>query len=240
MSEWIDKVEEAQRAWLAAAATGGTTAASATNAALRGMREAALVILDNLARAGYPRVPGIIEPVGDVDARISRIEEHTGGRVPPVLAAFWRIVGGFSLVDLEHYSHVAFWESRDMIGVPEYCDGVHIDACDDDWEENAIAEFDSSHEEEHSFLLSLAPDGYHKDDISGGPAYGMSLGNDWLAPFDNFSWVGRVHVAVPGEPCDLLTYLRCSLLECAGFPALYGVLSFESMRADLLRGVPVF
>ena len=91
------------------------------------------------------------------------------------------------------------------------------------------------------YLLSLAPDGYHKDDISGGAPYSIAVGGGWLAPWQNFAWTGaRRPVSSPPDPCDLLGYLRTSLLECAGFPALLGAPSFEPIRERLLRNLEVF
>ncbi|MBA3404912.1 MAG: hypothetical protein H0U13_09560 [Gemmatimonadaceae bacterium] len=164
-----------------------------------------------------------------------------GGPVPPALASLWRIVGGVSLIDLKTYAHVEFWESSGVFEEPEYCNGVHIDACDDELVESVINDFDDSSKDDEPFLLPIAPDGYHKDNISGGLPYGMALQSNWLAPLENFEWTGMQRpVAAPDGPCDLLSYLRCSLLECAGFPGFYGLSAFVPFRRELLRGVPVF
>jgi hypothetical protein len=48
-----------------------------------------------------------------------------------VLVSFWRAVGGISLVDLDHYAHVGFW--KEIGTTAEFCDGLHVDACTDEW-----------------------------------------------------------------------------------------------------------
>jgi hypothetical protein len=91
-----------------------------------------------------------------------------------------------------------------------------------------------------SFVLTLAPDGYHKDNISGG-AYGVRLGSGWLAQWEDFAWGGPTRPeSAPTDPCDFLGYLRTAILECAGFPGLLGVPGFEAIRQVLLRGLPRF
>jgi hypothetical protein len=236
-------VMDNQKAWLAAAAIGGATAEHAAAAAFARLRDTVEVLTANLTRLGYPAVPGVVKPKRGVAARIAKLRAHVGGPVPPALALFWRRVGGISLLDLQTYAHARFWRSRIVMGRPGYCDGVYIYACDDEWLDFAIGEYDEWREEGYAepFTLSLAPDGYHKDNISGGAPYGMPLQSSWLAPLESFSWSGRRGPrSAPKGACDLLSYLRCSLLECAGFPGLYGIPAFESLRVELLEGVPLF
>jgi hypothetical protein len=46
-------------------------------------------------------------------------------------------------------------------------------------------------------------------------------------------------ITAPPEP-DVLSYLRTTVLVCAGFPALYGTPGFESYRIKLLSGMRCF
>lgn len=241
----VGTIVEAQHAWRAAARAQGD-ADRAAEEALGGMKRCLTTLLTNLADIGYPNVPGIIPPEPGISSRLRRLEEAIGGGVPPILAAFWRVVGGVSLVDLDRYGHVKFWEAHGVTGPDGYCDGVHVDACGSMWLESTLQDFieragDPELSPEGPYLLSLSPDGYHKDNISGGEPYGVEAGGGWLGPWQNFSWTGaRRPASAPPEPCDLLGYLRTSLLECAGFPALLGAPAFEPVRERLLRNIEVF
>lgn len=188
-----------QSSWRTAAEAGGESADSATEAALVGLNSALTVLLENLAALDYPAVPGIIPPEADLDSRVRKLEATVGAPVPRVLVAFWRLVGGVSLVDLEEYAHVEFWEAHGVASPHGFCDGVHVDPCSADWVESALQEFIDRAEDpdlslEHPYLLSLAPDGYHKDNISGGAPHGVDVGDDWLAQWQNFSWQGLLRM----------------------------------------------
>jgi hypothetical protein len=155
------------------------------------------------------------------------------------------MVGGVSFVDLAEYAHVTFWRERGIVGPDGYCDGLHVDSCDNDWLTFALEDFPdmagaTDPVSAQPYLLSLSPDGYHKDNISGGDPYGMLVQGDWLAPLENFSWTGPRRPLSASDRCDLLSYLRTTVLECAGFPALFGVESFEPIRKRLLGGIEVF
>jgi hypothetical protein len=228
--------------WQRAASAGGDMASSAATAALTGVRLTVEALLRNLRELDYPAVPGLIRNEPGLESRLARLLS-VSGTLPPILPLFWRSVGGISLVDLDGYEHVAFWDSLDMPGRAEFCDGVHIDACNPGWLDSAIEDFASQDQDPDSTsrVLALSPDGYHKDNISGGDAYGIDIHGGWLAPLEYFSWTGPQRpTSAPNGPCDLLSYLRTSLLECAGFPAFYGLDAFEPIRQRLLRGVPVF
>ena len=240
-----EAIVQAQRAWRTAVAVGDDEAQVAAAAALGGLGDAVRVLLENLAALGYPDVPGLIPPSKHIDVRLRKLGAKVGA-VPPILAAFWRSVGGVSLVDLEDYEHVDFWDAIGVAGPDGFCDGAHVHACRSEWVKFTVQDFIDQAEDpdvppDGSYLLSLAPDGYHKDNISGGAAYGLDAGAGWLAPWRNFAWTGaRRPDSAPPDPCDFLGYLRTSILECAGFPGLFGVGSFEPIRRRLLRHVEVF
>ena len=95
--------------------------------------------------------------------------------------------------------------------------------------------------DDEPYLLPIAPDGYHKDNISGGAPYGMALRGAWLAPLENFSWTGRRPRSGTKGPCDLLSYLRSSLLFSVRDPwPVRAAPRSSQVRAELLRDVPLF
>lgn len=195
--------------------------------------------LNNL---GYPIQRLTIAPSFDQDHRISQIETVTDRRIPSVLKRLWQTIGGISFIDLNNYSHFDFWEERGINGANGYCDGVYIESCSQEWLTYTIDEFEACKvdDEESEFVYTFAPDGYHKDDISGGPPYGLQ-GDDWLPTILNFRWSGfKPPESANYKPLDLLGYLRTSILECGGFPGLLGHPKFEPTREKLVAGLPLF
>jgi len=222
-------------------------ALSAAERACTTMSLAIDVLAGNLASIDYPRFAGRIPASQGLARRIRKVERRLRAPLPPALKVFWRIVGGVSFVDLTDYAHVPFWKAHGMEGPKSCCDGLYLDGCDDDWFDCMLDELDARRAAETgaspalAFQLPLAPDGLHKDNVSGGLPYCVVPGDNWLAPLRNFRWCGpaRPHSAPP-NPCDLLGYLRTAILECAGFPGLYGSESFEPIRQRLLEDVPTF
>ena len=239
----IDSITQIQAEWRVAAAAGGSTASSHAALAFAGVVEAVSKLQQNLRTLSYPAVPGLIAVGSGLEARIGRLATAAQGTVPPLLRAFWSSVGGISLVDLNDYAHIEFWESHGIRGPQGFCDGVYVDACSHSWLDFAVEDLVDQAQDPDAdlFVIPISPDGYHKDDISGGPAYGLAVDGDWLTPLQHFDWTGPLRPrSAPDEPCDLLSYLRSSILECAGFPALYGVEAFEPIRRRLLENVRVF
>jgi hypothetical protein len=243
----LDAILAAQQSWRLAARAGEHQARLAAERACTTMSEAIDVLSSNLAALGYPQFSGRVPASQGLARRIRKIESRLGGSMPPALKVFWQIVGGVSLLDLTHYAHVAFWQGRGLGGQQICCDGLYIDGCDDDWFDCMIDELDERRkpgvegEPEKPFELPLAPDGLHKDNLSGGAPFSVASSDDWLAPLHNFRWTGvkRPHSA-PANRCDLVSYLRTAILECAGFPGLFGQDPFEPIRQQLLADVPVF
>lgn len=210
---------------------------------LAGCREAVDELSSRLEQLGYPAVSMKRPSVKGLDKRIAAIEKMTSVPVPSVVREFWREVGGISLIDVNDYAHVAFWDDAGVKGKKGFCDGLHVDYCDDEWKDYTIDDFEmySEDENESSFLYSLAPDGYHKDDISGGSPYSVGRNSEWLPTWENFEWSGY-H---PPKTCasnkpDFMSYLRTSILECGGFPGLLGHSEFEPIRIKLTRGLHPF
>lgn len=231
--------------WQSAARAGGEIAFIAAQKSLNQCADAVAVLRRNLYEIGYSWTQVEKIPTESLDAGMAKIKNAIGSPIPPILTMFWELVGGISLVDIQSYQHTAFWKAQNLTGPSHFCDGLYIEACSDDWVAHICDDFqdwqDYRSEDEPGYLLELSPDGYHKDNISGGAPYGVYPGISWLPVWQNFEWSGiqRPATALPGPP-DILSYLRTAVLECAGFPAFLGLPHFEPVRARLLQGVPIF
>jgi hypothetical protein len=241
----LDAILSAQQNWRLAARADEPSARAAAEQACTTMSEAIDVLAGNLAAIGYPRFAGRIPTTPGLARRIKKIERRLGAPLPPALKVFWHIVGGVSLVDLDGYAHVRFWQEQGLTDPKVCCDGLYLDGCDDEWFDCMVDELDArpaaGKGAPEPFELPLSPDGPRKDNVSGGAPYAVIPGTDWLAPLRHFRWRGsaRTHTA-PTKSCDLLGYLRTAILECAGFPGLFGQDKFEPIRQRLLEDVPVF
>ena len=242
----IEKVLEKQRAWQEASTDDEAVISAMALESLSKCADAISILSGNLRKIGYVWVSSEPIPANELEGSIRLIEAKTGLAVPKILVAFWKIIGGISFVDLEKYRHVGFWEKH-KIPVPEgFADGLHVDACSRGWASYICEEYedwqdDDQQDEEEKFLLDLSPDGYHKDNISGGESYGVFAESAWKPIWQYFEWsgVGKPLTAL-ADPPDFLSYLRTSILECAGFPALLGTPAFDSLRNELLEDVPLF
>lgn len=63
--------------------------------------------------------------------------------------------------------------------------------------------------------------------------------DDWIPTLQGFSWPGA-QPQLASETPDFFSFLRASILECGGFPGLYGEESYEPLRRRLVDGLPVF
>lgn len=237
----ITQILEHQRAWHAA--QDEAVLQTLAVPALAKCAEAIAVLQRNLKSLGYPWVAVERIPVAQLTSNVRYIETETGLAVPKLLVEFWKTVGGVSFVDLGHYRHVGFWANRKLVAPQGFTDGLHIDLCSAEWADYVCEEYAGwqAADAADPFVISLAPDGLHKDNISGGDPYGVSVGSDWKPIWQNFEWPGaqRPQTAL-ADPPDFLAYLRTTILECAGFPGLLGVSAFNPIREKLLQGVPVF
>lgn len=124
---------------------------------------------------------------------ISRIESAAGA-IPTSLKAFWRAVGTVDLVGFK-----ADWG--------EYLDPLVVDGPNavipdlEGW----LADAES---ERGAFLLPIAPDVLHKDNVSGGLPYGFELPCASADARLEHEW----------HETTFVNYLRCSILEHGGFP----------------------
>jgi hypothetical protein len=90
----------------------------------------------------------------------------------------------------------------------------------------------------------ISPDDPHKDNTSGGDSYELvpQAADPWMASLRGFSWGGpaRPTSAPERSTPDFVSYMRTAILECGGFPGLFGITGFESIRLELIDGLPVF
>ena len=241
----IEKILEKQRAWQAASTEDESLISVMAIESLSKCADAITILSANLRKIGYVWVSSEPIPATEVEESIQIIEEQTGLSIPKILVAFWKTIGGVSFVDLENYRHVRFWEKHKIIAPQGFADGLHVDACSRGWASYICQDYedwqDEQQDEEEPFLLSLSPDGYHKDNISGGDPYGIFAESAWKPIWQYFEWSGAVKpVTALADPPDFLSYLRTTVLECAGFPGLFGIPTFDRLRNELLEGVPLF
>lgn len=242
----IDKILEKQRAWQAAPADDEVVMSAMALDSLSKCADAISVLSGNLRKLGYVWVSSEPIPANELEGNIRMIEAKTGLVVPKILVAFWKIIGGISLVDLERYRHVSFWRKHNIIAPQGFADGLHVYACNREWASYICDEYedwqnDDEQDEAEQFLLDLSPDGYHKDNISGGESYGVFAESAWKPIWQFFEWSGAVKpVTALADPPDFLSYLRTTVLECAGFPGLVGIPAFDSFRNEILKDVPLF
>lgn len=131
------------------------------------------IIAGRLRAAGWRALLGQYHDLRTAPARsddlfFSRIEELTGGPIPPTLLAFWRVVGGVNWVwdydSEERPPNLGF-----DLPLEEY-DALCVDApwvityLFDEWIDHKNVGYDD-------LKIDLAPDFWHKANISGGSAY---------------------------------------------------------------------
>ena len=242
----IEKILEKQRAWQAASADDKSLISAIVFESLAKCADAIAILSKNLGDIGYIWVSSESIPISELEENIQRIEAKTGVSMPKVLVEFWKMIGGVSFVDLETYQHVDFWGKHQIIAPKGFADGLHVDACNKEWTAYICQDYvdwktDQRQDESEAFLLSLSPDGFHKDNISGGTPYGVFAESSWKPIWQYFEWSGTKHpVTALADPPDFLSYLRTTILECAGFPALLGTPAFDTIKEKLLEDVPIF
>lgn len=242
----IEKILETQRTWQEASAEDEALMSRMALESLSKCADAITVLSGNLRKIGYVWVSSEPIPVNEVDGSIRMIEAQTGLSIPKILVAFWKTIGGISFVDLEHYRHAGFWHKHKITAPQGFADGLHVDACSRGWAAYLCEEYedwqnDDQQDEAEPFLVSLSPDGYHKDNISGGEPYGVFTESAWKPIWQYFEWSGAVKpVTALADPPDFLSYVRTTVLECAGFPGLLGIPAFDRLRDELLEDVPLF
>lgn len=138
------------------------------------------VIYDELTKVGYNFTrtaeysfqKPLVSPFTDTTTLLTQLDEAVApfGYVPLSLKLFYKFVGGCNFA----------WNTDDDDAIPwPYADPIQISPLDDlvthvtagDWEEE-MADL-SEYREVPS--LELSADYYHKDNVSGGPAYALAL-----------------------------------------------------------------
>jgi hypothetical protein len=185
-------------------------------------------ISERLQAAGWKALTGRLRtlPSPDDVGLFQRIEAIVGSPVPPSLCAFWTIVGGIDWVwnyDLEDAIPdlgVAIpMADKDPLYIDPPSAASHVF---DDWEEQRDQ---PDPDLVDPFALDLAPDFYHKANISGGPPYGIEL------PFFGADPL----FANEAHEVSFVDYLRLSF-RWAGFPGLEAL----GEREDVRRFVAAF
>lgn len=123
--------------------------------------------------------------------------ETLAGPLPLAIRAWYEVVGAVCLVGQ------APWAETETLPDAVYVADTKV-ALDDLllWQEDRA-------EDDEPFFLCLAPDEYHKADISGGPEYAIRLPNSGADALIENEWHGITFVA----------YLR-ECFACGGFPGL--------------------
>lgn len=151
------------------------------------------------------RVPPLTPPSARMQADIEELTTEAGP-LPLSLTAFWQEVGAVDFVGM-HRS----W--------PNGLDPLVVDP-----PEGPLSDL---YDEGEGIFVALAPDDFHKDNVSGGDPYGLELPN--LAADFLFMYERHELLFVP--------YLRLALLRWGGFPGLDGEdIEFEPLEqltADL-------
>lgn len=142
----------------------------------------------------------IVQPSDEMVAQINEFEQLVG-IIPLSLSVFWEVVGAVSLM------------GRAPDGWPSFTDPLVVeppDFCISDYREwRAYVDEDKENENENElFTAAIAPDIFHKDNVSGGGPYGFSLPN---ASIDGV-------LVNEGHDLTFVSYLRFAILEWGGFP----------------------
>lgn len=185
------------------------------------------LLSERLEASGWKSLRGRLrtEPSAADIANIQRVEEITGGPIPPTLLAFWRVVGGIDWI----------WDYNSDDPPPDL--GVDLPIvemdplCVDpagivDWLFEAWEEQKNQPDTDlvDPFSLELAPDRYFKANYGGGSSYAIEL------PF-----LGADPVFA-NEPHELpfVDYLRLCF-QWAGFPGLEKYCDREDVRKFISR-----
>ena len=166
---------------------------------------------------GYPRgfTFGPLAPADDALSRDLHTLEAAAGPLPISLVAFWEQVGSVDLVGIQ-----PLW--------PDGLDPLVVDppaGCISELDEMEFQMEDRGH-----FEASLAPDVFHKDNVSGGSPYAVKLPD----PAADFLLRNEAHELL------FVHYLRFAILRFGGFPGLEGRTAGFTALPLLLEGLEPF
>ena len=183
------------------------------------------VLIDRLPSLGYrfgiypdgsatPYYDGpLVAPPPDIKSKIAKVETLVGGPIPFSLSIFWQVVGS---VDFIGYHHS--W--------PEYSDPLvvyPIEAVDSEYDDWRDACEEDGLEQVGPFAIPIAPDVYHKDNVSGGSPYSIVVPHRAI----DARLEDEVHETT------FVDYLRIAF-GCGGFP---GLRSLPKEAKDLTKGL---
>jgi hypothetical protein len=173
---------------------------------------------------GHTKINGYTRPYHpprkNIDKEISRFERLSGiGKLPLSLKVFWQIVGEVNLI-----GYYPDW--------PAYSDPLVIFPI-----EAAISEYEDWRyclkegiKDAGLFQIPLAPDYYHKDNISGGAPYTVLVPN----------WAIDGTLENESHLTTFVNYLRICFRQ-GGFPGIHGVNSnVEKLISQLSDGLLPF
>ena len=174
----------------------------------------------------YPdgeRPSGYAGPLADPSPAVAgEIEglQWRAGPLPLSLEAFWTVVGSVSFIG----RHPAWPDGADPL-VVDPPEGALADL--DDWEARREEDGD---EEVGPFVVPIAPDALHKDNVSGGEPYGVMLSD------------AGADARVVHEPhgVTFVEYLRLVILEWGGFPGYDCIPAPPPERKALTDGLEPF
>ena len=199
---------------------------SIAKAAMHRVARNADLLADRLSAAGWkPLSPDLAElrtrPSAEDEVVFAQIAKTSGGPVPPTLLAFWKVVGGINFV----------WDYEGGESVPDLGVDLPMDEMDPLCVDSArgitdlFEEWEEQKGHSDTFRIDLAPDHWHKANVSGGSPYAV------LVPFLGADpiFTDERH-ALP-----FLDYLRLAF-KWAGFPGLED----HAERGDVQRFVAKF
>jgi hypothetical protein len=196
------------------------------------------LLAERLHARGWQALTGVLHLPPDPEEAASAmrtIEEATAAPLPAALRAYWEIVGHVDFVwnyDLD--------EAAPQLGLPADIAVVELDPLHVENAIIALADLDewrANAEGVHAELVEplrvgLAPDALHKQNVSGGVPYGVTLPSYAADPTlagDEASWL-------------FVEYLRLCL-RWGGFPELARYGEREEVKAwvaEMTAGLPVF
>ncbi len=193
---------------------------------MRRVRRNCEVIVSRLRELGYtfsaypdgstlPYDPGPLTGPSDASRSDQATLEAAVGPIPISLAAFWNQVGCVDLIGM-------------CAGWPRMLDPLVVEP-----PEACVSELDEMDEILNTyghFETSLAPDVFHKDNVSGGSPYGLRLPD----PCADFVFRFEQHNLL------FVPYLRLAILRCGGFPGLEGRETELGILPSLIEGLDSF
>lgn len=149
-----------------------------------------------------------LEPNSDLIRQVNELEDLVGA-IPLSLRAFWEVVGGVSLIGRTPGGWLNYSDPL-VVEPPDLCIAQYRE-----WQA-----YDEEDKTNDPYVAAIAPDIFHKDNVSGGGPYGFSLPNNVIDGV----------LLYEEHNLYFVSYLRFALLEWGGFPGLCSRLIKEEWR----------